>query len=120
MCSHDVCASNTSSRGASNSRVDTISRSDGVVTVSVLLPLATIAFLLSSSLELLQVLLQPVVALLPELAVPLGPVGDLLQRPRLQPGGAPLPVPPPGDQPRPLEHLQVLRHGRQAHLERRR
>ena len=32
MCSHELCASNTSSRGASKTRVMTISRSDGVVT----------------------------------------------------------------------------------------
>src|SRR3989442_10456780 len=72
MCSQEVCASNTRSRGASKTRVMTISRSDGVVTVSWLLPLAPIAILLSSVLELLQVLVQPVVALLPQTAVPLG------------------------------------------------
>jgi L-fucose mutarotase/ribose pyranase (RbsD/FucU family) len=44
----------------------TISRSDGVVTSSALLPLPPIALLLSSSLELLQVLVQPVVALFQE------------------------------------------------------
>src|SRR6266702_1651082 len=117
MCSHEVCASNTSSRGASNTRVMTNSRSPWVVTVS-LLPLAGIAFLLSSSLELLQVLVQPVVALLPEFAVPLDPLVCFLQRPRLQPGRPPLPFPAPSDQPRPLQHLQVLRDRRQAHRER--
>src|SRR6266540_202481 len=118
MCSHDVCASNTRSRGASKTRVMTISRSDGVVIVSLLLPLPPIALLLSSRLELLQVLLQPVVALLPEAAVPLGPLGDLLEWPRLEPGGPPLPLPASCDEPRPLQHLQVLRDRRQAHLER--
>src|SRR5436190_8074874 len=77
-CSHAVWASNTRSRGASNLRVITISRSDGVVTVSCLLPLPAIALLLSSVLELLQVLVQPVVALLPEPAVLVRPVHDLL------------------------------------------
>src|SRR6266700_1568621 len=62
-CSHEVCASNTRSRGASNTRVEAISVSEGVVTVS-LLPLAAMFLLLS--LELLQVLVEPVVALLPE------------------------------------------------------
>jgi len=38
-CSHEVWASNTRSRGASKTRVMTISRSDGVVTVSALPPL---------------------------------------------------------------------------------
>src|SRR5437899_12702224 len=89
MCSHEVCASNTRSRGASKTRVMTISRSDGVVTVSWLLPLPPIALLLSSTLELVQVLVQSVVALLPEAAVPPGPLGDLLERPRLEPGGEP-------------------------------
>src|SRR2546428_926514 len=118
MCSHEACASNTRSRGASNTRVMTISRSDGVVTVSWLLPLPPIALLLCSPLEVLQVLVQPVVALLPEVPVPLGPLGNLLERPRLEPGGPPLPLPAPRDQPRPLEHLQVLRDRREAHLER--
>src|SRR5438445_2512779 len=118
MCSHELCASNTRSRGASKTRVMTISRSDGVVTVSFLLPLSPIALLLPSPLELVQVLIQPVVALLPETPVPLGPRGDLLERPRLQPGGPPLPLPAPRDQSRPLEHLQMLRDRRQAHLER--
>src|SRR6266545_2953197 len=96
----------------------TISWSDGVVTVSALLALPPIALLLSSTLELVQVLVQPVVALLPEAAVPLGPVGDLLEWPSLEPGGPPLPLPAPRDEPRPLEHFQVLRDRRQAHLER--
>src|SRR5437773_4270371 len=114
MCSHEVWASNTRSRGASNIRVVTISRSVGVVTVS-LLP---IALLLSSSLELLQVLVQPVIALLPKLAVPLDPLVGFLQRPRLQPGRPPLSLPAPSDQPRPFQDLQVLRDRRQAHRER--
>src|SRR5438445_4502025 len=80
MCSHELCASNTRSRGASYPRVETISLSDGVVTVS-LLALAPIALLLSSVLELLQVLVQPVVALLPDPPIPLGPFAHLLPRP---------------------------------------
>src|SRR6266508_4128900 len=120
MCSHEVCASNTRSRGASKIRVMTISRSDGVVTVSLLLPLPPIALLLSSTLELLQVLVQPVVALLPEPAVRGGPLRHVPERTGLEPGGPPLPLPAPRDQPRPLQHLQVLGDRRQAHLERRR
>src|SRR5439155_18755381 len=102
----------------SKTRVVRISRSDGVVTVSAFLPLVPIALLLSSSLELVQVLAQPVVALFPEPPVSLRPLRDLLERPRLKPGGPPLPLPAPGDQPRPLQHLQVLRDGRHGHLER--
>src|SRR6266542_3270541 len=118
MCSHEVCASNTRSRGASKTRVMTISRSEGVVTVSLLLPLPPIALLLSSRLELVQVLVQPIVTLLPEATVPLGPLGNLLERLRPQPGGTPLPLPAPRDEPGALQHLQVLRDRRQAHLER--
>src|SRR2546421_11740892 len=118
MCSHEVCASNTRSRGASMSRVITISRSVGVATVRVL-PLAAIVLLLSPSLELLQVLVEPVVALLPEPAVPLDPLGGLLQRAGLELGRPELPIAAPGDESGPLEDLQVLRHRRQAHPERR-
>src|SRR5437867_3692922 len=107
MCSHELCASNTRSRGASKTRVMTISRSDGVVTVS-LLPLPPIALLLSSSLELVQVLVETVVALLPEFPVPLRPLGDLLEGLRLEPRGPPLPIPAPGDEPGSLQHLEVL------------
>src|SRR5207302_4942696 len=118
MCSHEVWASNTRSRGASRMRVITISRSVGVVTVSCLLPLAAISVLLSSVLELLQVLLEPVIALFPETAVRLHPVRDFLERPRLEPGRAPLALPASGDQSGTFENLEVLRNGRQAHRER--
>src|SRR5918999_3519581 len=91
MCSQELCASNTRSRGASKTRVMTISRSDGVVTVS-LLSVPPMALLLSSSLEVVQVLVQPVVALLPEPTVPLGPLRDLLQGSRLEAGRPPLPL----------------------------
>src|SRR5712691_9434646 len=117
MCSHEVCASNTRSRGASKTRVMTISRSEGVVTVSWLLPLPPIARLLSSSLELLQVLVQPVVALLPEPTVPLGPLRHLFDWPRLEPCGPPLPLPASRDEPRPLKHLQMLGDRGKSHRE---
>src|SRR6266508_5203216 len=95
----------------------TISRSDGVVTLSSL-PLPSIALLLSSCLELVQVLVQPLVALLPELPVRLGPLRDFPERSRLEPGRPPLPFSAPRDQPGSLQDLQVLRDRRQAHLER--
>src|SRR2546421_9045320 len=118
MCSQEPWASKTRSRGASNTRVITISRSDGVVSVVLWLPVAAISLLLSSSLDPLQVLVQSVVALLPEAAVPLGPLGHLFERSRFEPSRAPLALPAPRDQPCPLQHLQVLRDGREAHLER--
>src|SRR5438093_3961232 len=118
MCSHEVCVSNTRSRGASKTRDMTISRSDGVATSSWCLPFPPIALLLSSSLELGQILVQPVVALLPEAAIPLRPLGDLLERARLESGGPPLPLPASRDQTRPLEHLQVLGNRPPAHVAR--
>src|SRR5213593_2793429 len=96
----------------------TISRSEGVVTISWLLPLPPMAFPLSSALQLIQVLVQPVVALLPETPVPLRPLGDLLERACLEPRWPPLPLPAPPDEHRAFEHLEVLRHGRKRHLER--
>src|SRR5215218_2883039 len=119
-CSHELCASNTSSRGASKTRVMTIFRS-GVASVCLYLPCPPIALLLPvawfSSLELVQVLVQPVVSLLPETAVPVGPLGDLLQRGHPEPRGPPLPLPAPRDESGALQHPQVLRDRRQAHLE---
>src|SRR5919106_5045321 len=93
MCSPELCASNTRSRGASKTRVIWISVSEGVVTVS--LPLSPIVLLLSSALEVLQVLVQALVSLLPEAAVPFGPLGDVSERRGLQPGWPPLPLPAP-------------------------
>src|SRR5207253_101749 len=92
--------------GASKSRVVTISLSDGVVTFN-LLPFPPIAFLLSLSLEFVQVLVQPVVALLPEAPVPAHPLVDLLEWSRLEPSRPPLPLAASRDEPRHLEHLQV-------------
>src|SRR6266542_4848437 len=117
MCSHELCASNTRSRGASRTMIITISRSDGVVTVSSLLPLSPIALLLSSSLDLVQVLVESVVTLLPEAPISLGPLGDLPERPSIEPGGPPLPLSASSYQPRSLEYLQVLRDRREAHIE---
>ena len=117
MCSHELCASNTRSRGASNVRVMTISRSDGVVTLSLL---SAIAVFLSSSLELFQVLVQPVVSLFPETAVMISPIRNFLERFRLQPSRPPLPLPAPRDEPGSLQHLQMLGDRRQADIERRR
>src|SRR5262245_14820465 len=125
MCSHELCASNTSSRGASKVRVITISVSEAVVVTSLLLPIVLLLLLLFPpglapgpvSLELLQVLVQSVVPLLPELAISERPLGRRPKRLGLQACGPPLSLPAPLDQARTLEHLQVLGHGRQGHLE---
>src|SRR5579859_8138982 len=74
-----VHALNTSSRGASNVRVMTSSRFAAVDSVS----LAAIHPLLD--LHFTQIVVQAIEALVPEVAVPLHPVGDVPQRRRLQP-----------------------------------
>src|SRR5207237_8333029 len=99
---------------ASNRRAMTISLSDVVVTVRAL-PDAVMVPLLP--LQLLQIVVQPVVALLPEPAVLLRPLGGLLQWRRPEPGGPLLTVPAAGDQPRPLQDFEVLGDGGLAHPE---
>src|SRR3954470_53898 len=115
MCSHELCASNTRSRGASNCLVITVSRSPRVSTfnsrsaavISPLLPL-----------HVLEISVELVVALFPELPVGLRPVGDVLDRSRPQPARPPLGVPAPGDQSGTLQHLEMLRDRGLAHRER--
>ena len=55
---------------------------------------------------------------LPHLAVPFDPVGHFFQRRGLETAGAPLRVASARDQAGPLEHLQVFRDRRHAHVER--
>src|SRR5688572_3351625 len=113
-CSGLVCASQTSSRGALKYRVSTISVSEGSVTSSLFLGLlsTTMTFLLcvlcacallsarrglrgrALRLELLQVLVQAFVALLPEATEVHHVVRHLLQRRRFQPARAPLRLAP--------------------------
>src|SRR4029453_18248122 len=80
--------------------------------------LPAIAVFLSSSLELLQVLVQSVVSLFPEAAVMLRPIRNFLERRCLQLGGTRLPLAGPRDQPGSLQHLQMLGDRRQADVER--
>src|SRR5262245_48705609 len=65
----------------------------------------------------LQVGLQTVEALLPELAVLLDPARCLFERTGLDAAGAPLRVSAAGDEARALEHLQVLGDGRPRQVE---
>src|SRR4029453_2350518 len=74
-CSEFVQASQTSSRGASKARVISSSRSDTVVRV--VSPTFVVDILPLLSLELLQVLVEPFVALIPEAPVVLCPLGHL-------------------------------------------
>src|SRR5687768_533021 len=117
MCLQLVWASKTSLRGASKTRVTTTSVSDGVVKVVTCLFVAGILppFL---SVELCEIEVESLVALIPELAEIAGPLGNFLERRRLEPAGAPLRITTTGDEARPLEHPQVLRNCRTAHGER--
>src|SRR3954462_11728173 len=74
-CSGLVKASQTSLRGASKTRVMTISRSDGVVNVVAPKSVATaIIFLLFF--QVLEIFVQSSEGLIPEAAIALGPNGD--------------------------------------------
>src|SRR5579859_3741154 len=113
-CRGSVQASNTSSRGASNRRVKTSSRS---AAPAVALLAAIVVLLVLLGFQFAQVFLQTVEALLPEVAIVLHPVGDVFERRRLQPAGSPLGFPRARDQARAFERLEVLGNGGHAHLE---
>src|SRR5215471_17971528 len=82
-----VQARNTRSRGASNSRVITSSRSLGVMTGSAL---AAAGMRLSFPLDLTQVVVETIEAGVPELAVVRQPVDRGLERAGLEPARPPL------------------------------
>src|ERR1700704_1079591 len=95
----------------------TISRS--YVSVAGLFFLATmiLAFFFHC-LDFAQIGVQPIEALLPELPVPLHPIGDVLERRCLEPAGPPLRLAAARDQPRGFQHLEMLGYRGEAHLER--
>src|SRR5688572_26137045 len=121
-CSGFVRASKTRWRGASNTRVITMSVSDGVVTLKVRLfaaLLADMGFLLRvPGFHLLQVGVEAFETRLPDVAVALGPVGHLLEWGRLDAARPPLRLAPARDQAGALQHPQVLGDRRHAHVER--
>src|SRR5207302_4511984 len=97
--SSSVHALKTSSRGASNVRVMTSTRSSLASTGASFR--ATMFLLLS--LDLLEVFVEAVETFLPEFAVMLDPVGDVLEGRRVKPARTPLRRAPARDQPRPLQ-----------------
>src|SRR6266542_1968057 len=117
-CSGFVNASKTSLRGASTTRVMTTSRSDGVVNV-VVPALLSVAMLLLLFFHALEVLVESLVARVPETAIVLRPLGDLFERRRFEPAGAPLRLAAARDEAGALEHAEVLGNGRAADRERR-
>src|SRR5580658_9245509 len=84
----------TSFGGASKSRVKSSSRSEGMVSVTLFF--SGISFL--RCLDFLEVIVEAIEALLPELAIALEPMGGLLERLGLEPAGPPLGVAAAGDQ----------------------
>src|SRR5579863_892238 len=118
MCLGSAQHWNTSEGGASKTR--TRVRSSAPARAADLLLLAAMFLLLRGlvlRLQLLQVFVQPVQALLPMAAVLLHPVGHVLERRRLEAAGAPLGVAAAADEPGFLQHLQMLGDGGLADLE---
>src|ERR1700754_2255766 len=75
-------------------------------------------FLVLFFLQLLEVVVEAVEALLPELAVGFDPAGDLPQGLRLDLAGAALRIAAARDEPCVFQDLQMLRDVRQRHVER--
>src|SRR5437762_4741120 len=105
-----TAALNTSSLGASNTRVSTNS-------CSLFAMMFPVAILFPLFLNISQIVIQPFKALRPEPPVLRSPVGNVLERTCLEPAGPPLRFVSPRDQSRALQHLKVLGDGRHAHLE---
>src|SRR5262245_11756185 len=112
MCTDSVHIWNTRSRGASKTRVRTISRSEVPSTPTLALA-AAMLFLLC--LQIAQIDVQAIETLSPEAAVVVYPVGDVFEGARAQSAGAPLGFAAAGDQARVLEYFEMLGHSGQAH-----
>src|SRR5262249_27634993 len=101
----------TRRRGASKTRVMTSSRS-----VDFGAALSLVTMLPPFSFDVLQIVVQPIEALVPEAAIVLQPVARFLEGTGAEPAGAPLCLATPHDQAGALQHLQVLGHGGPAHV----
>src|SRR5262249_716148 len=111
-CSGALHAVHTSSREAANTRVVMSDRWSGFGAQLVLSPI-----LLFLGLKVAQILLEPVKTLHPQSAVALKPVVHLLESCRFRATGPPLRLAAANDEAGALQHLQVLGHCREAHLE---
>src|SRR5215472_12698792 len=105
-------AENTSARGASKVRTKIIERASIASRISLF---AATPLLLA--LQLLQIHIEPVETLFPEPAVAPKPDIDVLECRAFDPARPPLRLAPARDQSGALEHLQMLGHRRQAHVE---
>src|SRR5713226_3583638 len=97
-CFGSVHTLNTSSRGASNTRVSTNSCSS----LAVMLPIAMVFLLF---LHVAQIVVQAVQTLRPEPLVVCEPIGDVLERRRSDPAGPPLSMTAPRNQAGMFQHL---------------
>src|ERR1700693_1848206 len=111
-CLGSLQVSKTRRRGAAKTRVTIILPPAGAALLVTALLFATISLLLA--LQFLEVAVQLVEALFPVAPVVLDPVGDVLERIRLEPAGPPLRLAAALDQARALEDLQVLGNGGQG------
>src|SRR5271169_3665936 len=108
-CFGSVHALNTSSRGASNTRVISISRSAKFA--AALFPALLTAMFPLLLFQSLKIVVQPIEALIPEAPVAIHPVGDLSERHGPKAAGPSLRLATPRNQPGPLQHLEVLGDG---------
>src|SRR6266571_638665 len=111
-CSGCVNTSKTRSRGASKTR----SMTSSSIGISTTLSLAAMSLLLH--LQFLQVLVQTIEPLLPDHAIALDPFVDLFERARLERRRPPLRLLAARHKSRAFEHLEVLAHRGEAHVER--
>src|SRR5271169_3680684 len=123
MCLVSVHALNTSSLGASKTRVTTRSHSDAPTAALTLALFADMPLLLLILqilfLQFPQIIVQTIETLLPELPVVFHPACNVLQRTRLQPARPPLSLTAARDQSGTFQHFQMLGNCRHAHRERR-
>src|SRR5580693_7771825 len=110
--------SQTSSRGASNSRTMTISRSVGVVSFRAFRIGKVLSGFLLPGLQLVQEGVEALEVGLPEFSILLQPLGGFGQRPGLDPAGSFLGVASPGNEASLLKHLEVFGNRGLAQLER--
>src|SRR5688572_33148828 len=121
-CSAWVHTSNTSSRGASKTRVNTISSSTALASALLFrtaIPLLLERYFFALFLQPTQIRVETIEARLPEATISGGPSCDLAQRSGLELTRPPLRLPTARDEAGVFEHAQMLRHGRPAHRKRR-
>src|ERR1700682_980059 len=107
-CFGSVQALNTSSRGASNTRV----RTNSCSSFAMRLPVAMVFLLF---LYVAQIVIQTIKALRPEPTVVCHPIGDFLERTGFDSAGPPLRLAPSRNQTSVFQHLEMTGDGGQAH-----